>query len=101
VTDPTPPPVDPPVDDGGLVLPAGPDLSDLQAFTDNIPDEGHRAIAQQLVDAFTDRDAQLTAFLGAYTAAMGDIAALQATVTDLQAQITALTPVPVPDPIAP
>lgn len=90
----------------GLNLPPGPDTGALQAFTDSIPDEGHRAIAQALVDAFTVRDQQLQAFIAAYTTAMGDIATLrtdltaaQATIAALQTQVAALTPVT--DPLTP
>ena len=101
--DPTAPtPVDAPVDTTpapGLTLPAGPNLDDLQAFTDNIPDEGHRAIAQHLVDAFTTRDAQLVAFIDAYATAEAAIGALQADVATLQQQVAALQPAPVPDPV--
>lgn len=96
-TDPTAP--------AALDLPAGPNLDTLQAFTDAIPDEGHRAIAQHLVDAFTTRDAQLQAFIAAYTTATGQITALQAALDAetarataaeqaLQAAITELQPAP-------
>lgn len=78
----------------GLDLPAGPDTSALQAFTDAIPDEGHRAIAQALVDAFVVRDQQLQAFLAAYATARADLDAAQAAITELQTQVAALTPAP-------
>jgi hypothetical protein len=79
-------------------MPEGPNLTDLQAFTDGIPDDGHRAIAQVIVDAFTVRDAQLTAFIAAYASAEAAITALQADVATLQGQVAALTPAPAPVP---
>lgn len=107
-------PVDAPTDPvapPALDLPAGPNLTDLQAFTNAIPDEGHRAIAQHLVDAFTVRDEQLAAFIDAYTTATDAITSLQAALAAeterataaeqaLQDAVTALQPAPA-DPAAP